>query len=155
MRKYVDNNLLIEKLEMKAGLMYGQGGNIFKNIRAMQSENFFNHISAAAVQQGLQVNTKKTALLAISGTRSYTAKTHIYDSNNNRVDSAATLKIFGFVFNDSATVSDQIGALIKVNKRTWILRELAKSGFTEKELLEVYKTMLRPILEYSFFLLSC
>ena len=33
--------------------------------------------------------------------------------------------------------------------RTWELRELANSGFSEKESLKVYKTMLRPIVEYS------
>ena len=37
----------------------------------------------------------------------------------------------------------------KVNTRTWTLRELANSGFSESERLEVYKTMIRPIIEYS------
>ena len=33
--------------------------------------------------------------------------------------------------------------------RVWTLRELANCGFSEEERLQVYKTMLRPVLEYS------
>ena len=88
--------------------------------------------------------------MAISGARSYQAKTHIYDVNRTRIDSSTNLKALGFIFNDSATVKPQVDALIsKINTRTWTLRELANAGFTEKERLEVYKTMLRPIIEYS------
>ena len=135
---------------MKTGLTYDQDGNCFKNVRARQSEEMFKYISQAAGEQGLQVNSKKTALLAISGARSYTARTHIYDAQDNRIDSSSTLKTLGFTFNSSATVSDQIEILVnKMSMRTWTLRELANGGFTEKERLEVYKTMIRPIVEYS------
>ena len=119
-------------------------------MRAEQSEKLFKHIANRAEHQGLQVNGKKMTLLAISGARSYQARAHIYDQNQERVDSVANLKTLGFIFNETGTVKDQIQTLIdKVNTRTWTLRELANGGFTEAERLEVYKTMIRPIIEYS------
>lgn len=149
-RKYVDDNLQGEKLRIKAGTTYSQGEHLFKNVRATQSEMLFNYIAAAAKDQGLLVNTNKTTLLTISGARSYQAKSHIYDADNNRVDSKPTLKILGFIFNETGTVADQIEALTKkFNMRTWTLRELSKNGFSETECLKVYTTMLRPIIEYS------
>ena len=135
---------------MKAGLTYTQEGRIFKNVRAMQSEQMFNHILQAATAQGLQVNSKKTSLLAISGARGYRAATHIYDTTKTRIDSEGKPKVLGFLFDEEATVSEQVESLIrKINIRIWTLRELAGSGFNEKERLQVYTTMLRPIIEYS------
>ena len=149
-KKFVDDNLQAEKLQMKSALTYDQQGHLYKNVRASQSEVMFNHISRQAKEKGLLVNSKKTSLLAVSGARSYLAKAHIYDSDNTRIDSEETLKILGFVFNNNGTVNDQVESLVKkVNQRTWTLRELAKCGFSEQERVKVYVTMIRPILEYS------
>ena len=118
-RKFVDDNLQAEKLQMKAAITYDQEGHLYKNTRASQSEKMFNHISTQAKKQGLLVNSRKTALLAVSGARSYQAKALIYDNDNTRIDSQENLKILGFIFNQSATVHDQIYSLIqKVNQRT-------------------------------------
>lgn len=145
--KFVDDNLQAEKLQLKSSLMYDEQGQLFKNARAVQSERLFNFISSQAKLQGLQVNSKKTALLTISGARSYEARAHIYDTERNRIDSGKKLKILGFVFNNAGTVHDQVESLVrKVNTRTWTLRELANSGFSEQERLRVYITMIRPVL---------
>ena len=89
-------------------------------------------------------------MLAISGARSYKAKVHIHDENHNRIDSQDTLKALGFVFNTAADASDQIELLKhKFRARIWTLRELRRHGFSESELLKVYTSMIRPVVEYS------
>ena len=60
-RKFVDDNLQAERLQMCATLTYDQDGQLYKNVRAVQSEHLFNHISTEAKKQGLAVNSKKTA----------------------------------------------------------------------------------------------
>ena len=56
----------------------------------------------------------------------------------------------GFIFNQEADVADQVEALCKrFRSRTWALRDLRKSGFTENELVTVYKSVIRPIIEYT------
>ena len=45
---------------------------------------------------------------------------------------------------------DQVERLCKrFRTRTWALRDLRKSGFTDAELLTVYKSTIRPDIEYS------
>ena len=75
---------------------------------------------------------------------------HIHDANNNRIESQDTLQMLGFVFNSNGDVSDQLELLkAKFRVRIWKLRELKRHDFTEKELLKVYTTMIRPVIEYS------
>ena len=59
-----------KKSTLKPPTYYDQG-KLFKNARAGESERLFQHISNRALLQGLQVNTKKTTLLAVSETNSY------------------------------------------------------------------------------------
>ena len=47
-------------------------------------------------------------------------------------------------------MSTQVETLcMKTRKKTWALRHLRKSGFSEDELLKVYKSYIRPSIEYS------
>ena len=149
-RKFVDNNLSNEKLYMKEVPTIETDEEIFRNARAGQSEAMFRHITSRSETQCLKVNTDKTTLLAVSAATSYRTKTHIYDSNNNRIDCSDTLKALSFIFNQEADISDQVESLCKrFRTRNWALRDLRKSSFTEADLLTVYKSTIRPVIEYS------
>ena len=149
-RKFVDDNLQTEKLSMKEVNQYEQGGQIYRNVRARKSEAMFRHISANAENQGLKVNTDKTTLLPVSGAVSYQARAHMYDRTNTRIDCSDKLKALGFTFNRYGDISDQVENLCKkYRSRTWALRDLRKSGFTREELIKVYKSTIRPVIEYS------
>ena len=149
-KKFVDDNIQNEKLRIKATQTYYENGTYFKNARANESEQLFKHISQNANNQGLRVNSDKMTLLAISDANSYQAKAHIYDLNGSRIDSVKTLKALGFIFNSKADVSDQVETLCKrFRSRTWALRDLKKAGLSTDDLLRVYKTTIRPVVEYS------
>ena len=106
--------------------------------------------SSSSKEQGLLVNTKKTALLAISGANSFEARAHIYSEDGTRVDSQKEMRILGYTFNNKADASSQVNVLAKKFRcKMWTLRELRKAGFSEAELLAVYKSAIRPILEFS------
>ena len=54
------------------------------------------------------------------------------------------------MFNSNGDVSDQIELLKgKFRARIWTLRELRRHDFCEADLLKVYTTMIRPVIEYS------
>ena len=82
-RKFVDDNLQIEKIQMKAHTSFRDGNTIFKNSRAVKSETMFSHISGRTLRKGLKVNAAKTNLLVASASRSYNARAHFYDSNGS------------------------------------------------------------------------
>ena len=75
---------------------YDDGNSHYKNVRALETEKMFRRISTNAKSKGLLVNAKKTNLLVVSASRSYEARAHIYDENNNRIDSTDPLKTLGF-----------------------------------------------------------
>ena len=149
-KKFVDDNLQNEKLFMKKIPLMIDGPDVYKNARAGQSEAMFNHIGRRAKNQGLKVNTQKTTVLAISNAVSYEARAHLYDEQGARIDSTSSLKALGFIFNTEGDVKDQVESLCKrFRTRTWALRDLKKSGFSESELISVYKSTIRPVIEYS------
>ena len=149
-RKFVDDNLQIEKLDMMSQQTYNNGDKDFKNPRVQKSEDLFKHISSNAKSKGLLVNSKKTNLLAILASKCYEAKAHFYNDNNERIDSANSLKALGFTFNQRGDCSTQVNNLFtKFRQKVWSIRRLRKSGFTEKELVSLYTSYIRPTLEYS------
>ena len=59
------------------------------------------------------------------------------------------MKILGFHMDNRPTVHSHVAALrARMRETTWVLRHLKISGFTEKELARVYKTVVRPVLDY-------
>ena len=149
-RKFVDDNLQVQKLHMKKQTTYLHNGIVFKNPRVTRSEKMFKHIATRAIRKGLKVNAAKTNLLAVSASTSYQAKAHIYDENDQRIDCQNDLKALGFIFNSRGDVSSQIDMLCrKFRRKVWTLRHLRKNNFSEDELLKVYKSNIRPTIEYS------
>ena len=149
-KKYVDDNNTVAKVFIKEVPTYQINDRTVKNIRAMESEMLFKHITTRATEQGLRVNNSKTTLLTVSGATSYKASSHIYDEENKRIDSVEKLKTVGFVFNERGDVSSQLGALkSRFRSRTWTLRHLRQTDFSEEELKRFYTTNIRPIVEYS------
>ena len=149
-RKFVEDNLQTDKLNMQASETYIENGSIFKNPRAIRSESMFRHIATKAKTKGLQVNSAKTCLLVVSASKSYDAYAHMYDEENNKILCQNNMKALGFIFNRRGDASSQVDSLCrKFRQKVWALRRLRKSGFSETELLSVYKTYLRPSLEYS------
>ena len=104
-KKFVDDNLQLDKVEMLSQNTYDDGNGLYKNVRATETEGIFQRISTNAKSKGLLVNAKKTNLLVVSASRSYEARAHIYDENNNRIDSTDTLKTLGFIFNNRGDIS--------------------------------------------------
>ena len=149
-RKFVDDNVQIEKLHMKKQNTYILNNVHFKKLRVVKSERMFRHIASRANKKGLRVNAAKTNLLLISASNSYEARAHLYDAENVRVDCSKELKALGFIFNSKGDVSTQVERLSnKFRHKVWTLRHLRKNGFEESELLRVYKSHIRPTIEYS------
>ena len=148
-RKFVDDNIQIQKVHMRKQLSYSIDNKTFKNPRVRKSERLFSHIARNARRKGLIVNSSKTNLLVISAAKSYEARAHFYDGRE-RVDSTKTMKVLGFLFNNSGDCTSQVDSLCrKTRQKIWTLRHLRKAGFNESELLEVYKFYIRLTIEYS------
>ena len=59
------------------------------------------------------------------------------------------MKVLGFHLDGRPTVHAHVEAMrIRMRDTSWVLRHLKHSGFTEKELATVYKTVIRPVLDF-------
>ena len=66
------------------------------------------------------------------------------------VESVESLKLLGVHFSRNLTWSVHCDKIIKkANKRLCIIYQVRKAGYSTKELVSVYCTLIRPILEYA------
>ena len=145
-RKYVDNNIIHEKL-FKNGLVIDENGE--KKGRATRSQNLFRQITRIAELLGMKVNTDKTMVLCVSDSRSYKASAYIDDADGTRVESVDRLKILGVHFSNNPDMSAQVEAICrKFKARIWTLRHLHHRDFTQEELLRVNKSTILPCHDY-------
>ena len=83
---------------------------------------------------------------------SYSARAFITEENGDKLESLlppATMKILGFTFGDTPTVRPHVMTVRKkFRQRLWTLYNLKKNGFSQEELVKVYKTCVRPVADY-------
>ena len=144
--KYVDDNIIHEKLFMD-GLVIDENGE--KRGRATRSQNLFRQITRIAELLGMKVNTEKTMVLCVSDSKTYKASAYIEDAHGTIVESVDKLKILGVHFSSKPDMSAQVESICrKFRARIWTLRHLHHRGFTQDELLRVYKSTILPCHDY-------
>ena len=147
--KYIDDILTCEKVNFGNEQSFSRNGTEVKVKLALNTQNGFRSISCNAGKLGMIVNSRKTGLLCVSDSLSYKAEAYILDGDGERIDSVDTLKVLGFTFSSKPSVGAHVESVVKrMRQRTWALRHLAKTGFSEGELVQVYNSLLLPIADY-------
>ena len=143
--KYVDDGVQLEKLNMETALRLERDGKQVRVKQAVQTQNTFKYVTRRAESIGMKVNSNKTSVLCISDALSFTAEGFIEDGGL-RLTSGDSMKLLGFHFSAQPTVSAHLMALRRrFRSRYWVLRHLRSAGFTNEELVRVYKVVVRPV----------
>ena len=142
--KYVDDNLQeslnFENLQPINGV---------KDKHAVATQNVFRHIVRQAERKGMKVNATKTNMICISDSLHHRTSAHMFDREGTRIDSGEHLKVLGWHFSTRPTVHAHIDIVKRrFRERYWTLRHLRHNGFSQEDLIKVYKTVLRPVAEY-------
>ena len=146
--KYVDDGIMDAKINMETVTPEGDNYQV-KNKHAVGCQNLFRRVVHNAESIGMKVNAKKTVMLVVSDALSFKAKAHILSVDGQRIDSQDRLKLLGFNFGCRPNCNEHIESIRKKFRgRYWLLIHLSQNGFTEKELVKAYTTMVRPIAEY-------
>ena len=110
----------------------------------------FRHLVRSAEDIGMVVKAKKTAMICISDSLAYCADAFIYDADQKRIGCQDRIKALGMHFSSRPNMDAQVESISrKFRSRYWTLRNLKNSGFTQEELVKVYKTVIRPIADYA------
>ena len=145
---YIDDTNGIERLSTNAGVKSISDRRQTTMIHARDSETFFNEIEMRSTLLGMKINAQKTQLLCISGAGQ--AARSFVRLGGEKIVSTDNLKICGFTFGAKPNVDEQIAVIErKFHTRSWVLRNLKRSGFTHEELVLVYVSLVRPIFDYT------
>ena len=129
------------------GLVIDKDGHKFA--QACRTQNLFRQIARVASIKGMKDNYQKTLLLCISDSRTYEAGANIIDKEGSMIESGKEMKILGLHFSGRPDVSAQVDSICKkFRSRIWYLRHLYHNGFSEQELLKVYKMTILPCHDY-------
>ena len=94
------------------------------------------------------INPSKTQLICVSDDRNSDINSYII-AGGKRIDSVKEMKILGFIFENKPSVEAHVMYCVnKFNRAIWALNHLKRANIDIRTLLEVYKVMLRPLLEY-------
>ena len=144
--KYVDDNIIIEKICLDNLVIDADGRKVG---HAARTQNLFWQIVRVAELKGMKVNALKTLLMCVSDSRTYEAGAFIVDREGVTVESCKAMKILGLHFTSKPDVSAQVEAICqKFRSRIWYLRHLHHNGFSQPELLRVYKSTILPCHDY-------
>ena len=145
---YIDDLNVVEKVRHcdGIGLLSTQKQQTFAH--APQSEYFFKHVTERASEMNMKVNEEKTQVLCISAAQNMSVNSYINASS--RITSGQELKILGFWFDGRPNVNLHIKKTEeKFRKRLWTLRHLKRSGMDENDLIKIFCTVLRPVLDFA------
>ena len=149
--KFVDDGMMLSKANMDSadGVAAPADGRPGKDKHDLPSQNLFRKIVCKAEARGMVVNKAKTKVLCVSDSQTYKAHAHICDADGAKIVSGSHLKVLGFHMDSRPSVHAHVQALrLRMRDTVWILRHLKIAGFTEGELAVVYRTVIRPILDY-------
>lgn len=152
-KAYIDDYNVIEMVPLANAVSHITQNKTTYRVHARGSEKIFDDVSLRSGWIGMVVNPEKTQILCIHPegnlVRSY-INTLTEDGAQIRLVSGDGLKILGFHFGPKPNADAHVGALIrKYNTHLWAMRFLKRNTMNQTDLLFVYKTIIRPILDYA------
>ena len=145
---YIDDLNIGETLKVSEGEAHITTSREKRSIRAIGCEEKYVTIKMNGRDVGMLINSKKTQLLCISSSNTFEVECFV-SIENEKLISGDSLKILGFMFDTKPTPKAHVKYLIeKFNRSLWTLFHLRRAKIGEKVLIQVYKSMLRPLLEY-------
>ena len=147
--KYVDDNVSCAKLNFGTTITLTLGGFKIKTRQAIPTQNAFRSVTSRAKEIGMVVNNSKTTLLCVSDALNYRPETFIIDTDGTRIECSDSMKVLGFYFSNRPTVDLHVNMIMKkLRQKYWVLGHLKRVGFSDLELVKVYRSVLLPVVDY-------
>lgn len=142
--------MIVTKVNMGSAVVsLAAGSKPERNKHDIEGQNMFRRVVAKPESRGMAVNNKKTRVFCVYDSLNYKPMSHLIDAGEDTIESSSTMKILGFHMSSCPTVHAHVAALqARMHESLWVLRHLGRSGFRKDELVTVYKTVIRPILDY-------
>ena len=137
----MDDNIIHEKYCIDIHVIDEAGK---KTVLAVRSQNLFRQIVQIA-----EGNSAKTVVLVISDSCTYEAAAYREDAEGNLIHLVQNMQVLGVHFSAKPDMSAQVLLICsKIRSWIWYLRHLRHNGFSQEELLAVYKLMILQCHDY-------
>ena len=134
---------------METAVRYEKDSEAYRVKHAVPSQNVFRYVTKRAESIGMKVNKGKTSVLCVSDALKFHPEAFFEDTDGTRLSSGGHMKMLGFHMSSRPTVHAHIEVIRRrFRSRLWVLRHLRAAGFTQEELVKVYKSIIRPIPDY-------
>jgi hypothetical protein len=132
--KYMDDTTLVETL---------------RKSDASEMQCAADEICAWSSRNKLAINATKTKEMLISFGKHPSSADNIC-MNGTAIERVPSAKLLGVIISNDLTWNNHVRYInAKASKRLFYLRCLKRAGLCEKELCNVYSTLIRPVLEYA------
>ena len=147
--KYVDDQIHMSVVNLRAEPLLEQAGVFFKETKAPKTQRMLENITERVEQRGMVVNDAKTAVMCVSDAVSFEPRVSL-EGRHGRIEGVNQLKFLGVTLDSDCSFGTHIQNLrTSIRRRSWALAKLRRRGMTEKELKRVYTSMIRPAVEYA------
>ena len=107
-------------------------------------------MTARAALKGMIVNDTKTKLMCATVAKTFEARATLNGRNGEIISASDKIKTLGYWLPADCGQASNVKAMgSKMRAKTWALQSLKRCGFDHNDLITVYKSMMRPIVEYS------
>ena len=149
-QKFIDDSLHLSVVNMKEERLLEEDGMFVKYTCADTAQTMFNHVCSRAENRGMRVNDKKTGLMCVSLARSFKAKAILKGRNNEKITSSDSIKFLGFTLDADCSIKTHVSNLCKkLRARSWALSRLRRNGMKQEDIVRVYTSIIRPVVEYA------
>ena len=146
--KYVDDLNTGERLYLRNAISTFSHTKEKKLIRATECERAFAAVFDNATKIGMKVNPSKTQLLCLSSSNSCEVSSFV-EHGGSRIGNVASMTLLGFGFDGRPSVHALVDLIRrKFNSRAWMIRHLKMSGVPDNDIVKVFCSVIRPVIEY-------
>ena len=109
-----------------------------------------NEISTFASNRGMELNHKKCKEMVISFLKYDVARLNTICVSGLPVQSVSSFKLLGFILSNDLTWNSHVEKINKkANSRLYALRQLKKAGLSKTDLVIIYCSLVRSVVEYA------
>ena len=151
MQKYVDDTSVIEPIDYSTIPRHITTAAEIREVNPRGSQQALEQLQDIATTKNIVLNADKTTLLAINPSDEFVLDPFLSNPvDGSRIKASEELKLVGFNFSNKPNVWKQVRySANKARKRIFAIRNLRNAGMPANDLVAVYKSTIRSVLEYA------
>ena len=154
--KYIDDGLSDEIICNINAVCHITQAKEEKFLHARKSEHYLRITMQNSQKIGMKINAAKTKMICVTVAKNSLVNSFINLPDKTQITGSETLKMLGFVFGRRPNAQAHVQHIsVKFYSKLWILRHMLKANVTQTDLVAIYTSYIRPVIEYCNVVYQC